>query len=453
VTKKTPDLRSFLELVQNEAPDQILEINAEVPLDYSSTAMALELERRQKYPILQFKNITNTDFHFLANVCASRDLVAKSIQADMDSFYDIFGNALKQTVPAQIVDSGPVQEIVVTGEELDLEKLPIPRHFSQDAGPYITGGMLAARDPDTGIGNLSYIRLQVKGRRQLGASLHSRQHTWDYMRRAENRGEDLPVAVVIGAHPAVMLAAAAKMGIDQDEYDLVGALLGQPLPICRGMSVDVNVPASAEIVIEGKLLAGVREPEGPFAEYTGYLTGRSTENVLEVSAITMRKDAHYVDVIPGNSMEHLVLGRISKEAWVHQIMKEALPFFKGFYYPPSGTHYHCYIQIEKSAEGQAKQAAQLLVSLDHYVKLVIVVDKDIDPSDQDAVLWALATRMQADKDVTIISNTMCNQLDPSSKDGLGAKMLIDATRATEFTAVPISVPDDVLELVRSILNK
>ena len=242
------------------------------------------------------------------------------------------------------------------------------------------------------------------------------------------------------------------MDIDQDEYDLAGALLNQPLPICKARTVDVNIPANAEIVIEGHLLAGTHAPEGPFGEYTGYVTGRSTENVLEVSAITMRGDAIYVDIIPGNSTEHLVLGRIAKEAWVYKRMKEVLPFFVDFHYPSSGTPYHCYVRIDKSAEGQAKQAAQLLVALDHYVKLVIVVDKDIDPVDQESVLWALATRMQADKDVSILKDTLCNQLDPSSENGLGAKMLIDATKSSSFSAEKISIPENAKRLAESLLD-
>jgi 3-polyprenyl-4-hydroxybenzoate decarboxylase and related decarboxylases len=213
------------------------------------------------------------------------------------------------------------------------------------------------------------------------------------------------------------------------------------------------VPANAEIVIEGRLLANVHETEGPFGEYTGYVTGRSTHNVLEVSAITMRRDAVFVDIIPGNSAEHLGLGRVAKEAWLHKRMREALPFFMDFHYPSSGTHFHCFIRIDKTAEGQAQQAAQLLVGLDHYVKLVIVVDKDIDPADEDAVMWAMATRMQADRDINILTHTICNRLDPSSDDGLGAKLLIDATRPKDFTAEPVRLPDEAVRYAEKLLSK
>ena len=446
-----PDLRSFLSDLRAVMPEQVLTIAEEVPLDYTSTALTLELERRGRHPVLLFERVAGHELRLAANLFGAREVLAAGIGATPDTLVEVLGAKLDALIPAQVVETGPVQEIIWEGDAADLTKLPIPRHFTQDAGPYITAGMVAARDPDTGIGNLAYVRLQVKGPRRMGASVHSRQHTWDYHRRAELAGKDLEVAVVIGAHPAVMLAGAAKLGIDQDEYDLAGALLGQPLRVCRCRTVDVMVPADAEIVIEGRLLAGVHETEGPFGEYTGYVTGRSTHNVLEVTAITMRRAAIFVDIVPGNSTEHLSLGRVCKEAWVHKRMREALPFFMDFHYPSSGTHFHCYVRIDKSAEGQAQQAAQLLIGLDHYVKLVIVVDKDIDPTDEDAVMWALATRMQADRDTTVLSHCMCNRLDPSSDDGLGAKLLVDATRVVGFDAEPVRLPDHARRLADALL--
>jgi UbiD family decarboxylase len=435
----SPDLRSFLNDIRNRFPDDLLIFPDEVRTDYTSTALVMALEKQGRQPVVWLDRICGSQMSMVANLFASRKIMAHAIGAEEVGFNARLGSCLDALIPAVRVPTGPVQEVVWEGEEADLTRLPIPRHFAGDAGAYITAGMTAARDPDTGIGNLSYIRLQVKGPRQMGASLHSRQHLWDYLRRAELAGKDLPVAVVIGGHPAVMIAAAAKMGIDQDEYDLAGALLDEPLEVCRARTVDVDVPVNAEIVIEGHLLGGKYEPEGPFAEYTGYMTDRSTKNILIVSAITMRKDPIFVDLIPGNSTEHLTLGRASKEAWVFKRMKEALPFFIDFYYPSSGTHYHCYLRIEKSAEGQAKQAAILLMGLDPYVKLAIVVDRDIDPTNEADVMWAMATRTQADRDVDILSKVLCNPLDPSSVNGMSAKMIVDATMPLGATAKRISL--------------
>jgi 2,5-furandicarboxylate decarboxylase 1 len=456
--RSEPDLRSFLaELrcddLRRESPANIFAVEDAVPLHYTSTALTLALEKQGRSPVILLAKLAGREGRMAANLFGSRERMALAIGATPDTFLAKLGYALDHLVPAETVACGPVHDIVWEGPDADLNRLPIPRHFEQDAGSYITAGMVAARDPDTGAGNLAYARLQVSGSHRLGVSLHSRQHTWDYLRRAELRGRDLPVAVVIGAHPAVMLAGAAKMGIGEDEYELAGALIGQPLQLVRACTVDVFVPATAEIVIEGRLLAHAREKEGPFGEYTGYVTGRSTNNVMEVTAITMRRDAIFVDVIPGNSAEHLILGRAAKEAWVYKRMREALPFFVDFYYPSSGTHFHCFVRIDKSAEGQAQQAAQLLVGLDHYIKLVVVVDSDIDPADEAAVMWALATRMQADRDTTILTHSMCNKLDPSSDDGVGAKLLIDATRPPLFEAQPVKLPESAREHAAGLIRR
>ncbi len=450
---QAPDLRTFLEDLHDHLGEDLLNIQEQVPLDYTSTALALALEKQGRYPVLLFDHLQGYPGKLVANLFASRRVMSRSLGVDEEAFNARLGECLDRLTPVQRVPDGPVHEVTLLGEQADLARLPVPRHFAHDAGPYITAGMLAARDPDSGVNNLSYARLQVKEGRKLGASLHSRQHLWEYQRRAELAGKDLPVAVVIGAHPAVMVAAAAKMGIDQDEYELAGALLGQPLPVCRAKTVDVEVPADAEIVIEGHILAQAREPEGPFGEYTGYMTGRSTNNVMTVSAITMRRDAIFVDIVPGNSAEHLTLGRASKEAWVFKRMKEALPFVIDFHYPSSGTHFHCYLRIEKTAEGQAAEAAALLMGLDHYVKLVVVVDQDIDPRHEGDVWWAVATRMQADRDLNILRNVMVNRLDPSSNDGLGAKLILDATAPLDGQARRVSLPAEAEERARRLLQQ
>ena len=446
-----PDLRTFIADLKKNHPELLLTFDEVVPVDYTTTAVGMELERRGREAAILFNNIKGFENPVIANICASIDLMAAGVGKKGSEFRAYLSRCLDELIPAQKVDDLPVQEIILEGDAADLTRLPIPYHFAGDAGPYITAGMVAAQDPEREVNNLAYARLQVKGPRRMGISLHSRQHLWDYHRRAAEQGKDLPAAIVVGAHPSVVIAAAAKMGRDEDEYDFAGALMGQPLQIGRAHSVNVWVPAFAEIVIEGHILGSEEETEGPFGEYTGYLTGRSTNNVFTVSAITMRKKAIYTDIIPGNSNEHLTLGRIVKEAWVHNRMQEALPFFIDFHYPNSGTHYHCYVRIEKHGEGYAKQAAELLLGLDHYVKLVIVVDEDIDPTNEREVMWAVATRMQADRDVSIINNVMCNKLDPSSTDGVSAKMIIDATKSTSDCSRKVSLPPEAEALAKQLL--
>ena len=217
------------------------------------------------------------------------------------------GARARQPDAADRGHNGPVHDRVVQGNELDAGALPISRHFEKDAGRYIGSGILVCKDPDTGVRNLSYQRLQLKGPNRFGASLHSRGHIWEHLQRCAARRQNLEVAIVIGAHPTINLAAGAKVAMEVDEFDVAGALMGRPVELVKCKTIDVEVPAEAEFVLEGEILSDVHEDEGPYGEYTGYSTDRSTRNVFVVKAITSRNKPIFHDIIPGYSAEHLLL--------------------------------------------------------------------------------------------------------------------------------------------------
>jgi UbiD family decarboxylase len=301
--------------------------------------------------------------------------------------------------------------------------------------------------------NLSYQRLQLKGPNRFGASLHSRGHIWEHLQSSSAQGRNLDVAVVIGMHPAINLAAAAKVAMDVDELDIAGALLGRPVELVKCRTIDVEVPAQAELVLEGRILAGVHEDEGPYGEYTGYSTDRSTRNVFVVSAITGRHNPIFHDIIPGYSAEHLLLGRSAKEAHVYLRLKEMVPNLKALNFPKSGTHFHAYMSLKKTAEGQARHALMHLLGLDPYLKLVIAVDEDVNVFDEQEVLWALATRFQADTDTFMVPNVFCNRLDPSSRDGMSAKLALDATAPLTWDVERTSVPRSAVDWATALLEQ
>ncbi|MDP6617812.1 MAG: UbiD family decarboxylase, partial [Nitrospinota bacterium] len=218
-------------------------------------------------------------------------------------------------------------------------------------------------------------------------------------------------------------------------------------------TLDLQVPANAEIVVEGEILPNVREPEGPFNEYTGYTTARSTENVFQVKAVTRRRDAWYLDVIPGYSSEHLMLSRVAKEARVFHRLQEMVPTAKALNCPKSGTLFHAYLSMKKTAEGMPRHALMLLMGLDHYIKLAVVVDEDVDVFNEEEVLWAIATRMRADRDVFIIPNDFQNRLDPTAADGTTGKMGIDATAPLDWDVERVLMPGDILAEAKEVLDK
>lgn len=423
-------LRTFLETLESKAPEQVRRLTAEIDPDYELAALVMELERRGERPVLWLDRVRGSRFPVVTNLFADRRRFALALGVPADALADEWLVRGDRRLAPRLRPTGPIRDVVVTGSEVDVAALPVIRHFAEDAGPYITNGIVVARDPDTGVRNASFHRLQVRGRTRLGTSLHSRRHLWDYQRRAEEHGRSLPVSIVVGAHPLFLLGAGLWKGpIDVDEYDVVGGFMGEPLDIVPGVTVPVEAPAEAEFVLEGHILAGVREPEGPFAEFTGYASERSTQHVIEVTAILHRHDAIYQNVMSGISAEHTTLLAVPHEARMLRVLRGHYPSVRQVAYPQSGAcRLHCYVSMRPAAEGQARNVALTAFGEDLSLKLVVVVDDDVDVTRDDEVLWAMATRMQADRDVVVVANAMGAILDPSSRAGTTAKVVIDATR-------------------------
>jgi 2,5-furandicarboxylate decarboxylase 1 len=442
-------LRDFLDGLP---PAELLRIDEPVDPDYFKTALALELDKRSRSPVIRFERPRGSDVPIVANLFADRGRIARMAGTDRAGFNAAFAHALDHPLAAEVVASGAVHEVIQIGDDVDCERLPISRHFEGDAGRYISSGILVCKDPDTGVRNLSFQRLQLKSRNRFGASLHSRGHIWEHLQRCEARGKNLEVAVVIGCDPAIYLAGAAKVAMDVDEFGVAGALLKRPVQLLKCKTIDVEVPADAEYVLEGEILGGVHEDEGPFGEYTGYSTSRSTRNVFVVKAITRRAQPIFLDIVPGFSNEHLLLGRSAKEALVYTRLKELVPNLVALNYPKSGTHFHAYLSLKKTAEGQARHALMLLLGLDNYIKLAVAVDDDVDVFDESQVLWAMATRFQADTDMFVVPKVYCNRLDPSSVDGMSAKAGLDATAPLLTESQRTALPEAALAWARTFVD-
>ena len=449
------NLRSFLASVEADDPQGILRISEPVNLDYDPTAVVMEMERMGRSPAVWFERVRGSRFSVVANLFGARRRYALALGVPPERLIEEWAARNDRVVEPVLRQSGPIHDVVVTGSAVDLlGTLPIMRHFANDAGPYITNAIVIAKDPDTGVRNASFHRMQVKGKNLIGTSLHSRRHLWNYMQRAEERGEDLAVAVVIGAHPLFIFGGLWKGPITSDEYAVTGGLMGAPLEITAGRTVAVEVPCEAEIVLEGRIRAKERSPEGPFAEFTGYASDRSTEHVLEVSAICHRRDAIYHDIIPGISDEHTSLLAVPSEARLLRTLRQHFPNTTAVAYPKSGTcRLHAYIALRNPAPGQAKNAAAVAFGDDLSLKLAVVVDDDVDVQNDSEVLWAMATRMQADEDIDVIRHAMGAILDPSNHAGMTSKMIIDATRPGGDFPQRHTLPPDAVRNAQAILRK
>jgi 2,5-furandicarboxylate decarboxylase 1 len=288
---------------------------------------------------------------------------------------------------------------------------------------------MITRNPRTGAQNVSIHRCQLHGPNRLGVLLLPR-HAHMFFEMAEQGGRPLEAAIVIGVDPLTLLASQAIAPIDVDELEIAGALHRRPLSVVKCLTSDLRVPAEAEIVIEGRLLPGVREPEGPFGEFTGYFSRRSTEHVFVAKAIAMRERPWFQSIGSGRAGDHITTLGLVREAEIWNALQRAIPNVTGVHVPLSGTSsFTAYVSIKQGRPGEAKHVIPIVLGVDHYLKLVIVVDDDIDVSDESDVMWAVATRMQADRDLVVIGGSLGAMLDPSADDrGVTAKLGIDATR-------------------------
>jgi len=424
------DLRSFIAAYAEARPGEVVRVTEPVSIEYDVMALVLEYERRRRYPILVFERVDGYDIPIVANVVASRRALAFALGVPESALAAEYGRRIKEHIKPVVVTEPPFRHRVVTGDAVDLSSLPIPLYFPGDAGRYLTAGMLVARDPETGVETEGYHRFQLKGRNRMGVSLHSRRRMFEYQRRAEAKGQPLPCAVVLGLHPLVSMGSLAYPPPDVGKLEVVGGLFGEPLQVAACATIDLHVPAAAEIVIEGEILPGAREPEGPFGEFTGYFSRRSTEHVFVARALALREGPWFQSIGSGRAGDHITTLGLIREAEIMNALARVIPNVKAVHVPLSGTSaFTAYVSIRQSRPGEAKHVIPIVLGVDHYVKLVIVVDDDIDVFDESDVLWAVATRMQPDRDLVVISGSLGALLDPSADErGVTAKLGIDATR-------------------------
>jgi 2,5-furandicarboxylate decarboxylase 1 len=441
------DLRSFLDLIKRTRPADFQIVSRPVDPAYEITALVAKLEKEgRRRPVLLFENVRGTSFPVLTNLHASRSRLAAAINAAPDQMLPTYLRAMERPLAPRVVATGPVKEVVRRGNDVDLGSLPPIVHHERDAGAYVTAAISFAKDPASGTWNCAYNRLMIQGRDRSSIHLTLGKHLWEFYKIAEARGEPLPVAFAIGVHPAIALGALAIGSIDEDERAIMGALLGEPLELVKCETSDVLVPAHAELVLEGEILPEGRVAEGPFGEFTGYSLGERQREIVRYTAITHRRDAMFQDITVAH-LDHMLLSTIPMEANLYRAVRAMVPSVKAVRVPGPFT---CYVSIEQRLIGQAKNAIMAVLGADLYMKRVVVVDHDVDVFDDRQVNWALATRCQPDRDITIITNARGSDLDPSARDdGHTAKWGVDATAKPSLASYTPRhrVPSDVWQRI------
>lgn len=413
-------LRDWLDRL--EATGRLAVARPGVPLRFGLAAIANRLDGRQAS---FFPGPDGHPVPVVSGLTSDRGWMAEAMGVPPARLLERFRHAAAHPLPWQEVAAPPVQEVVHRVVDLPA-LLPVPTHNEHDSGPYITAGLLIARNPRNGIQNVSIHRLQVNGPDRLGVLLLPR-HAMAYLQMAQEAGSELEVAVAVGVDPLTLLASQAIAPLDLDELEIAGALHGRPLPVARCVTNQVRVPAEAEIVIEGRIRPEAREDEGPFGEFPQYYGERGPRHVIQVDAVTHRRDPLFHTIV-GGGLEHLLLGGIPREATLLAHLQRSFPGVRDVHLSRGGVcRYHLHVQLDKRSEGEAKNVILGAFGGHYDIKQVTVVDTDVDIHDPREVEWAVATRFQADRDLVVVAHAQGSKLDPSTRDGVGAKMGLDAT--------------------------
>jgi 2,5-furandicarboxylate decarboxylase 1 len=395
------------------------------PLD-PADGLAARLVEHDREPV-RVAHVLGSDLPLVAGLLPSRALIAEALGTGERELGARLAAALADPLDAQIVGDGPCQELVE--HEPDLAQLPIPRFFEQEGGPYITAGCIVARDPETGERNWSIARVRPLGGGRALVGIAPNHHLAVAARAARERGARLPIAVTIGNHPALLVAACFYLARGEDELRVAGALLGEPVALVRCARVPLEVPAGCEIVLEGELDLDDSVEEGPVSEFHGGYERYGRAATAAFHCLTRRHDAIYQAVLPGFHPEHALLGGVAIAAGLERRLRLLVPGVRAVAVPESGAgRLAAVIALEAPAAGEPRAVALAALEAVNLVKLVTVVDADVDPWDDAAVAHAVATRVRFERDLHVLPGMRADRAEPLEREGTIAKLAIDATR-------------------------
>jgi 2,5-furandicarboxylate decarboxylase 1 len=437
-------LRQALELLA--ARRQLVRISRTVDPKGEVAAVLDHLENAHMWSAALFTSIAGYEGWSIAgSLFADRSGVATVFGVDPSSLTAALSERLDSPIAPEIVDRGLVQEITSVGDDASLDDIPLLLHHERDAGRYVSLGLTFVKDPDSGMRNAGIYRFMQRDRRTLVPSLTSISNIADIFRRQEERGLPLDIAIVPAASPAMIVAAGYRAGLGVDECALAGGLQGEPVSLVPARTVDVEVPADAEVVIEARILPGERHPEAPFADMSRSYSRVKLGPLTEITAITRRRDP-ILQVAYSGHADATNMAAIGQEIAVWRAARAASSNLTGVHIPASGFGLHCYLSIRKAPtvegfeRGEQRNAMLAALGAVPQIKLIIAFDDDVNIFDESKVLGALARRFQAKDPSTgedrllVIPNSKGATYDPSSfhREYPNAKLMIDATLRSDL---------------------
>ena len=419
--KNSNDFRGFLGILEREK--DLIRINKTVNTKFEIAALVSKLEKKQA---VLFENVEGSKISVACNVLGTRKRFSLAVGVDDENAIHthIIQSIAKATTPRRFSGDAPFYQ----NSSNDLKDLPVITHFEKDAGAFITSSIVFAKNQEKDNQNSSTHRLLLLDKNHMAIRMVEGRHLHKCYSFAKDHGEDLKVAIAIGVHPAVSIAAAYQAAYGIDEMLIANSLLHNDLKLSKSNFSQLYVPTHSEIVLEGKILKDRTEEEWMVEMLRTYDFKRK-QPVFELDKIRFRSDAIFYDILPGFAEHRLLMG-LPVESKMFEVIKNVVPSTKTVHLTDGGSNWlDAVIQIQKRLEGEPKNALLAAFTAHPSLKIAIVVDDDIDPTNPVSVEYAISTRCQADKGFLIVSNAKGSSLDPSSdqQNLLTAKVGIDAT--------------------------
>jgi 2,5-furandicarboxylate decarboxylase 1 len=426
------DFRQFLDVLRQHG--ELIDINRPVALNDVGKAMKRSYMRQG--PAIMF-NQNGTDYPLVAGVYSTRSKALLAFEAEEDTIFDKVLSGLDHPIaPTAWSGKPPCQDEVITGDDIDLKRWPIPTYSPKDGGPYITPGIVVSEDPETGVPDIGHYRFLILGKDTVSFSAQPFHRFGKHLAKHKRRGSVPKAALVIGVDPILAYTCQVQVPDDTNDWGVAGGLRGAPVELAPCVTSDIAVPATAEVVIEFEVDLNETVLEGPLGEYTGYYTRPSQKPVARITAITHRRKPIFQGLLTGKPItENHILKQIPFEASFFRALKRQFPTITSISVRASaGVSFYVVIAMQPRYAGETRQVILAAMASNIRPKWTIIVDPDIDVHNSTEVEWAMAFRVQPQRDVIVIENTPAGPSDPSvdlSKDRamrLSSSIGIDATR-------------------------
>jgi len=442
-------------LAQLEQEGEVVHIKEEVDKDWEISSVARQIFSwpEEERPCLIFDNVKGYDIPVVVAAYGNRRRFGKAFGSSIDDIWPSFKKAMADPIEPKVVETGPCKENKMIGDEVDLLHFPIPIWSpDKDAGPYITSPLVITKDPETGVQNVGTYRCHVQDKNRIGINIHRERHGGIHITKWEDLDKPMDIAVCIGSEPTVPITSVGPVPYGVDEVAVCGGLKGKAVEVVKGETVDLMVPATSEIVIEGKIYPKSVVPEAPFGEFTGYMGTERESPRLDVTAITYRNNPIYHSFISQRppSESSMIRKAVNEPIMREKLEDIGIPGVVDLCMSEaSGSWFHVTVSIKKLYPGHAREVMTACWGIGRTLfRRVTVVDDEINVRDPQEVEWAVATRCRPDKDIIIIPEHITTILDPvmtkeMQRDlpgGITAKYGIDATKSHEYN--PIALPDE-----------